>query len=175
LIVMDPKDTQKVAVQAAVSADQQKATVTAKPEPPPKPEPKTFAGKLDALDLRLGIGVAYRDGDELGKVYDEFDRLKPSNPAEETQHAAFARRLAHFAPRKLGGIKEIEATLDGETGPKSRSADRAEQKPEHPAVTKAKASLAELDARHQGNIPIPQDEEALAALNDKLAKVNPTD
>ncbi len=169
---MDPKakaDDQKFAAHAAaVAANPKPAAVEPKAEPKAE-KPKTFAGKIDDLDHRLGVAVAFRNGEWLGKLYDEFDALKPSNPTEETQREAFARRLAHFAPRKLAKVKEIEATLDGDVAGKAK----AEAPPEHPAVTRAKESLAALDAEHAGNIPIPQDEEALAALADKMAKVKP--
>ena len=67
-------------------------------------------------------------------------------------------------------VTVCEASFDADVAGKAK----AEAPPEHPAVTKAKAALADLDASHASNIPIPQDDEALADLADKMAKVKPT-
>lgn len=166
-------DREAVAVQAAISADARSATVTAAAKPAPEPEPKTFTGKIGWLSRRLDRAVLESDGEEIGRLYEEHAALKASGPAEETAVKALGYRLHHFAPRKLAKIREIEATFHASTDPKSRGVGQSPPPAEHPAVKKAKADLADLDAQAQGNIPIPQDDEAIAALNDKLAKVQP--
>lgn len=138
-------------------------------DPEPAKEPASFPAECSALSAKLDAAGA--DPAKIEACWKDLDalsaKLSDKSTAADRQHlTALSARFHHVAPRKLSGVNAIEAALDAGLANKEKP---AKAKVEHPAVTKAKADLALLQADHANRVSLPEDERAVAALEAKIA------